>query len=119
MLSGIFLFLFAPLLNAQTEKKDSKVVEDKCNKELILGVPKVSEKNLFLLTETVPKIKGLKYIDFCEKDKFLLLKYDQEIFLKPEDVIKAFQQQNIVMLMLVKVQTFKDVKEMCAKKITK
>ena len=114
LLSCILLFVFANV-QAQTEKKESKPVQDRCTKELIIGVPKVSEKNLFLLTETVPKIKGLKYIDFCEKDKLLLLKYDQEMYQKPEEVIKAFQGQNIVMPMLIKTGTFEDVKEICTK----
>lgn len=118
LFSGIFLLFFAPI-HAQKDTKETKPAEDRCTKELILGVPKVSEKNLFLLTSTSEKIKGIKYIDFCEKDKLLLLKYDLEMYPRPDDVIKAFQSQNIVMPMLVKVGTHESVKEMCVKQFTK
>lgn len=113
------LLIFSSSLQAQTKNKEEKPIEDKRFVELIIGVPKVSEKNLFVLTETVPKIKGIKYVDFCEKDKLLLLKYDPEIFPKREDIIKAFQAQNIVMPMLIKEGIFKDVEEMCPNLLTK
>jgi len=113
-LLGFFLFALKPA-QAQTI---SNRQDEKCTNELILGVPKVSEKNLFLLTSTAAKIKGLKYIDFCEKDKLLLLKYDPATFTKQEDIIKAFQAQNIVMPMIIKTGTFEGVKNLCVKKQT-
>jgi hypothetical protein len=112
VLLGIFFYILEPA-HAQTNNNPK---EEKCTSELILGVPKVSEKNLFLLTSTVTKIKGLKYIDFCEKDKLLLLKYDPATFTKQEDIIKAFQAQNIVMPMIIKTGTFEGVKDLCVKK---
>lgn len=116
MICSLILFFSAGSVQAQADKKENKPVEDKCNQELIIGVPKVSEKNLFLLTETASKTSGMKYIDFCENDKLLLIKYDQEIYPRPDDVIKAFREQHIIMPMLVKEGRFEDVKEMCEKK---
>jgi hypothetical protein len=113
-LLGIFAITLKPMY-AQNSKTPAI---DKCTNESILGVPKVSEKNLFLLTSTAAKIKGIKYIDFCEKDKLLLLKYDPAVFAKQEDIIKAFQAQNIMMPMVIKTGTFEGVKDLCVKRQT-
>ena len=114
---AIFLLMLKPV-HAQNKKTSTATKEDKCTNELIMGVPKVSEKNLFVLTSAIPKIKGIKYVDFCEKDKLLLLKYDKDVYSKQEDVIKAFHEQNIVMPMIIKSGTFEGVKELCVKKET-
>jgi hypothetical protein len=97
--------------SAQLELKDPNAIE-----EIILGVPKITEKNIFLITETVPKIKGLTYVSFCDAHKLLLLKYDKTVFSKPEMVIRAFEQQKIVIPMLIKTGTFEDVNQMCMSK---
>lgn len=39
-----------------------------------------------------------------------------EVFAKPEDVIKAFEHENVIMPMFVKEGTIKDVEEMCSTK---
>jgi len=76
-------------------------------------LPKISDKTLFIISETTLKIKGLVFVSFCDGHKLASFKYNKEIFEKPEDVIKAFERENVFMPMLVKQGTFKDVEEMC------
>jgi len=93
---------------AKAAAKKKAETAAKANMELILGLPKVSEKNLFIITETTEKIGGLVFIQFCEGHKLALFKYDQELFPKPTDVIKAFEEKSIRMPMLVKEGKFRE-----------
>jgi hypothetical protein len=85
-------------------------------KELLLGLPKISEKTLFIISETSLKIKGLNYVGFCEGHKLGMFKYDQSVFKKPEDVIKAFEKENVFMPMYIKEGGFNDVEDICQTK---
>ena len=103
--------------NAQDDAK-AKAKQEAENKsataELILGLPKVSEKNLFIIAETAAKIDGLVYVQFCEGHKLGLFRYNKELFRSSEDVIKAFEKENVIMPMLVKQGSFKEIEEMCS-----
>ena len=107
-------------VNAQDDAKAKTKQKEESNKaataELILGLPKVSEKNLFILEETTLKISGLVMVQFCEGHKLGMFRYNKELFATPEDVIKAFEKENVIMPMLVKEGTFKDLEEMCSTK---
>lgn len=104
-------------VNAQEDAKanDKKKLESKkaATTELILGLPKISDKNLFIISETTLKIEGLYFVSFCDAHKLAMFKYNKDLFEKPEDVIKAFEKENVFMPMLVKQGDFKGVEEMC------
>ena len=111
------MLLFATLsVKAQdnAKSKAKKEADKNATAELVLGLPKVSEKNLFTITGTTEKINGLIFIQFCESQKVALFKYNKEIYSKPEDIIKAFEERNVIMPMMVKEGGFMEVKEMCA-----
>ncbi|MDP2385539.1 MAG: hypothetical protein Q8M29_04150 [Bacteroidota bacterium] len=116
------LFVVASFaVNAQDDAKaKAKKQKEESNKaataELILGLPKASEKNLFILEEATQKINGLVMVQFCEGHKLGMFRYNKEIFATPEDVIKAFEKENVIMPMLIKEGTFKDLEEMCSTK---
>lgn len=114
-LSLIMLFFAASLaLNAQEDAAKRKIESDKrATAELILGIPKISDKTLFIISETSLKIKGLVFVSFCDAHKLASFRYDKELFEKPEDVIKAFEKENVFMPMYVKQGGFKDVEEIC------
>lgn len=105
-------------VNAQedTKAKLKAEADKRATAELILGLPKISDKTLFIISETTLKIKGLVFVSFCEGHKLASFKYDKEIFATPEDVIKAFEKENVLMPMLVKEGGFKDVEEICSTK---
>ncbi|HEY1039276.1 MAG TPA: hypothetical protein VGF30_07715 [Bacteroidia bacterium] len=121
-ISLVLLFFIASIgVNAQEdakkkeEQQKQKIEADKrATAELVIGLPKVSEKNLFVITGTTEKISGLVFVQFCEQHKVALFNYDKELFQKPEDVVKAFEERNVIMPMYVKPSSFKEIKEMCA-----
>lgn len=105
--------------NAQDDAKAKAKheTEDKsATAELILGLPKISDKNLFIIIETAAKIDGLVYVQFCEGHKLGMFRYNKELFRSSEDVIKAFEKENVIMPMLEKTGSFKDVEEICSTK---
>lgn len=105
-------------VNAQEDAKAKlKAESDKrATTELILGLPKISDKTLFIISETTLKINGLVFVSFCDGHKLASFRYDKELFEKPEDVIKAFEKENVFMPMFVKQGSFKNVEEMCPTK---
>jgi len=110
------LFVAASVtVNAQEDAKAKQKVEadKKASAELILGLPKISDKTLFIISETTLKIKGLVFVSFCDGHKLAMFKYNKELFEKPEDVIKAFEKENVFMPMLVKEGSFNGVEEIC------
>lgn len=116
-LLALSLFVAASIaVNAQEDAKAKlKAESDKrATTELILGLPKISDKTLFIISETTLKINGLVFVSFCDGHKLASFRYDKELFEKPEDVIKAFEKENVFMPMLVKQGSFKEVEEMCS-----
>lgn len=115
-LLALSLFVVASVnVNAQEDAKAKQKAETdkKANAELILGLPKISDKTLFIISETTLKINGLVFVSFCDGHKLAMFKYNNDLFETPEDVIKAFEKENVIMPMLVKQGSFKDVEEIC------
>lgn len=110
-----YLFLFSSEIKAQADSKDHATINDAnaISGELILGVPKISDKTLSILTSALEKIRGIKYQMFCPEHKLILVKYNPKIFPSGDDVIKAILKQNIQMPMFVKDGTFEGVMEIC------
>lgn len=104
----LLLVLLSAYCFSQTVKKTNPVI-----KELILGVPKATDKNLYFLTDAISHVTGLKYNSFCQKHKLVLLTFDQKIYKGPKEVIDAIKKQKMNMPMFVKEGTFKEVTEMC------
>jgi len=105
-----FLILLSLFSLAQTS--DDKELKE-TYKELIIGVPKVSEKNLYLITNTINEYKGLQFVMFCPKDCIVLVKYDPRDFEKTGDILDIFKEKNINMPMFIKEGSFKDVIDDC------
>lgn len=78
-LSLIMLFFAATFaVNAQEDAAKRKMEADKrATAELILGLPKISDKTLFIISETASKMKGLVFVSFCEGHKLASFKYDR------------------------------------------
>lgn len=117
-LLAVSLFIAVSLtVSAQDDAKAKQQAKEEAEKrattELILGLPKISDKTLFIITETAQKINGLIYVNFCEGHKLAMFKYNKELFEKPEDVIKAFEHENVIMPMLIKQGNFNDVVDIC------
>jgi hypothetical protein len=106
LLAGIFIFFFIPA-KAQTNETGTAY------NELIIGVPKISDKTLEIITEAIKSIEGTEYIMFCPEQKLILIKYNNSIFPNKEDVIKAIENKNISLPMFIKEGTFDGVKELC------
>lgn len=116
-LLALSLFFAASItVNAQEDiaKQKQKAEADKrATAELILGLPKISDKTMFIISETTLKINGLVFVSYCDGHKLAMFRYNSDIFETPEAVIKAFEKENVFMPMLVKQGAFKDVEEMC------
>lgn len=110
-----FVASFAVYAQDDVTKVKQKIENEKmATAELILGLPKISDKTLFIISETTLKIDGLVFVGFCDAHKLAMFRYNKEYFSAPEDVIKAFELNNVIMPMFVKQGTFIDVEEMCA-----
>ncbi|MFH0865109.1 MAG: hypothetical protein V1904_02870 [Bacteroidota bacterium] len=81
--------------------------------ELVIGVPKITEKTLFTLTEAIKTIEGAEYVMFCPEHNLILIKYNPSIFQKKEDVLKAIENKDVKLPMFIKEGTFEGVKDMC------
>lgn len=99
-----------------TKAKQKAEADKAATAELILGLPKVSDKTLFIIEETSQKINGVVFVKFCEGHKLGMFHYNKELFETPEAVVKAFEKENVIMPMLVKTGDFKEVEEMCSTK---
>ena len=88
---------------------------DNIIQELILGVPKVTEKNLYLLTDIIDRTKGVTYTKYCPKHRLVLLKYNATIYAQKEDVVRAIKSQKFPLTVLLKKGTYNDAfaLEMC------
>ena len=110
-----YLILVSFIANAQTETKGTTQINDNnsISGELILGIPKLTDKNLFLITDALTKIKGTQFKQFCAEQRFILVKYNPKIFQSKDEIVQAIQRQNIQMPIFVKEGSFADVMEMC------
>jgi hypothetical protein len=104
---GCFLFLIANTAIAQTADQKENI------KELILGIPKVSDKTISMVTDAIRQIEGLEFVRYCPEHKLVLVKYDERSFPKGEDVVSALQKKNISMPMFIKEGGFDSVKDLC------
>lgn len=103
----ITLTLFSENVQSQT------VVKENPMSELILGIPKASEKNFSLVTDAIFQVKGIELVQFCPVHQLALIKYDKNTFATKEDVVRALQAKNLSMPMFIKEGSFEDVKDMC------
>lgn len=110
-----FIFYLMVAFNPVMGQNDIVVSDNQFVKsqELVLGVPKASEKNLGVLTDIISKIPGLKYDSFCPHHNLVLITYDTKLFNTPEEVIRAIQESNFNMPIFVKEGGFMDANEMC------
>jgi hypothetical protein len=108
------LFLFSSAIKAQ-ENSQKNTQNESVSKtgELILGIPKLTDKNLFIITGALEAIKGTEYIRFCPEQKLVLVKYNTKLFPNEEEVLQAILRQNVQMPMFIKEGTFADVMNMC------
>ncbi len=110
------LMIVSFVANAQTETKGTTQINDNSSvsRELILGVPKISEKTLYLLTSTILQIEGLQYETYCPKHKLVLVYYNPKKFVRPEEVVQAINDMDFSLNIMIKNGGFKEAKEMCS-----
>ncbi len=103
-------FLISSTINAQTANNSEEVSSNNLKiGELILGIPKLTDKNLFLITEALKKIKGAQFKQYCLEQRLVLIKYDKKIFSTKDEIIEAIKRQNVQMPMFVKEGTFAEM----------
>jgi hypothetical protein len=109
------LFLFSSTIKAQENSQKNTQITESVSKtgELILGIPKLTDKNLFIITGALETIKGTEYIRFCPEQKLVLVKYNTKLFPNEEEVVQAILRQNVQMPMFIKEGTFAEVIDMC------
>jgi len=83
------------------------------DKELVVGLPKLSDKNIFLL-EQVKYLEGIKYVDYCPGHKLLLIEYNTKVYTEDKQVLTLLEK-SLKMPVYIKVGEFKDVRELCDK----
>jgi len=102
----LILILFAMFLSFG-------IYAQNADKELVVGLPKLSEKNIFLL-ENVKYLEGIKYVDYCPGHKLLLIEYNTKVYADENQVLKILEA-SLKMPVYIKVGEFKDVRELCDK----
>jgi hypothetical protein len=111
------LFLLNSSMQAQNTigtDNSQQTISQKVNMaELILGVPKVSDKTIDLITTTIQKVNGVEFIKFCAEYKLVLIKYSTKLYPLKQDVIDAIKRQGVTMEMLIKEGTFAGVEQIC------
>lgn len=113
--SIIWIFvIFSGVLHAQNTETKSGVIEDAVTpQELVLGIPKLTDKTLFLITGIIQETNGLKYETYCPKHNLILLTYNPKLFIRPEDVVESILGHDLNFQIFIKVGNFDVVKEMC------
>jgi hypothetical protein len=104
---GCFLILIANTAIAQTTDQNN------INKELILGVPKLTNKTLDIVTNAIKQTEGLEFVQYCTSHQLILVRYDEKLFPARENVVRALEAQNVSMTMLIKEGNFEGVMELC------
>ena len=94
------------------DNDDSIDIQDK-KQQIILGIPKITNKTLPIVTGALEKISGAEYVMFCPKDKLLIIEYDLKIYPDEEDLIQAFHRQNVRMPMFIKEAVIEEIIEQC------
>ena len=109
--------MFSGVLQAQTSDNLDKPAANSLNskgKELILGIPKLTDKTLYNLTGAIGQISGLKYDTYCPKHNLVLLTFDPTKFNRGEEVIQAIKDNDFNLQMFIKEGNFREVKQMCS-----
>lgn len=118
-LLSVFIFFISASVQGQSaanKETDTKIIQktDTSFIELIIAVPKLNEKNIYVLTDAINSIEGLRFFMFCPVHSFVLVKYSPNLFPQKEDVIKTLESKDLKLVMYIKQGNFDAVKEMCA-----
>lgn len=81
-------------VSGQTTAEDAD--HDVIFKELIIGVPNISEKSVATLSEAIMSIYGLSIVTYIEQDKLFLLEYDTRVFPEKEDAAEAIETNELI-----------------------
>jgi hypothetical protein len=113
IIMAIAFFFINNSANAQTPISTNSIIQTPTKSELILGVPKVTDKNLFLILNAVEQIPGLQYKSYCSAQKLILITYDSSVFNRKTEIIEAITNKGVQMPMFVKEGSFADVNNLC------
>ena len=108
------LFVFSGGIYAQNNVSENVISKPTKGNELIIGIPKMTDKTLYLFTNSIGQINGISYDTYCPKHNLVLLTYNPDLFTEPKDVIEAIQNTDFNLQMLIKEGTFREVKQMCS-----
>jgi hypothetical protein len=106
------LFLF--FLPAKAQTTTTTTTGTAAFSELVIGVPKISDKTLYTFKETINSTEGAEYVMFCPEQRLILIKYNSNIFPKKEDLVTALKSKCPSTTIDMKQQNFGEVKELCA-----
>ena len=108
------ILLLILITGAISASAQAIAVNEQLNDEVVIGVPKITDKTLSIITETALTIPGIRFEIFCNEHRIITFRYNRELFNSPNEIVKAFKKKNIHMPMNIKEgSTFKDVKELC------
>ena len=105
---------FSEASSAQNTISESTISKPVKSKELIIGIPKMTDKTLLLFSNAIGQIHGMTYDTYCPKDKLVLITYDSKVFPRSGDVIDAIKNTDFNLQMFIKEGTFSEVKQNCS-----
>lgn len=98
---------------AQTSFDESSKISTEKTKELVLGIPKLSEKLLPDLVNIIETTKGLSYVKYCEEHRLVLVRYEGSLYPRKEAIVKAIKDREFYPEIFIKETSFEGVEELC------
>lgn len=111
--AGTFLILS---VSNNTSAQSGQVIEkinSKESKELVIGIPKITNKHLPELISIIESTSGMEYVEFCQKQRLVLVKYDDKVFNRCEGISTLLKSKGFNLPIQIKKASFKDVAIMC------
>ena len=91
--------------------QENQVVTDQ--RELVLGIPDISEKTLPVLQQAILEMKGCEFVRYCEAHQLVLLRFNPETYSSPDILIKALREKMPSLNILPKEGSFADIQDLC------
>lgn len=114
---AVFIFMLPLALWAQQDNnpknEKAKAAGTVQMKELVIGMPKINEKNLSLITDVIKQINGLEFYMFCPHHNLVFIRYSSATYTQDADVLTAFTSKDLNMPMFIKKRTFAEAKALC------
>jgi hypothetical protein len=108
------ILLTGLMLSIATSVQSQTVAGDKKTGELVLGVPKISDKTLPDLKEAITKTKATEFVAYCPSHQLVLVNYDERTFTSKQAVVDAIMIQKIELTLYIKEGGFNEARELCS-----